>query len=475
MGQTTMNDRIPARIIDSLDPAKPVRLTPAQAGGPIHTRSFSGRFRNLRLLGAGLLFLLFFGTAWLDWNGRQAVLWDLGGRQFHIFGATYWPQDFILLSAILIIAAFGLFFITVLAGRVWCGYACPQSVWTWIFMRIEQLTEGDRGQRLKLDAAPWSLRKILRRGAKHGLWLVVSLVTALAFVGYFTPIRTLVGELVALELGSTTAFWLLFFSAATYINAGWLREKVCRDMCPYSRFQSVMFDRDTLVISYDAARGESRGPRRKDADYRAEGLGDCVDCTLCVQVCPTGIDIRDGLQLDCIGCGACIDACDSIMDKLGYARGLVRYSSERELAGGQTRWLRPRLLGYAAMLALMLGAFAWALAARPLLSLDVTRDRGLFRENVAGQIENSYSLKLINKTQQPRRYALTLADEGAFELHGPRQLHLAPGEIRDLPVSVALTAGRPASSTQTLRFEVRDLAEPSSRAVTESTFIAPLR
>ncbi|NQD94262.1 cytochrome c oxidase accessory protein CcoG [Pseudomonas sp. CrR25] len=470
-----MNDRIPARIIDSLDPAKPVRLTPAQAGGPIHTRRFTGLFRNLRLLGAGLLCLLFFGTAWLDWNGRQAVLWDLGGRQFHIFGATYWPQDFILLSAILIIAAFGLFFITVLAGRVWCGYACPQSVWTWIFMRVEQFTEGDRGQRIKLDAAPWSLVKILRRGAKHGLWLAVSLATALAFVGYFTPIRALVGDLRNLALGTDTAFWLLFFTAATYINAGWLREKVCRDMCPYSRFQSVMFDRDTLIISYDAARGEARGPRKKDADYRAEGLGDCVDCTMCVQVCPTGIDIRDGLQLDCIGCGACIDACDSVMDKLGYARGLVRYSSERELAGGRTRWLRPRLIGYAAVLLAMIGAFAWALAARPLLSLDVTKDRGLFRENTAGQIENIYSLKLINKSQQPRRYRIALVESGDFELHGARTLALAPGEIRDVPVSVALTAERAASTTQPLRFEVHDVADPASRVVTASTFIAPRR
>ncbi|MBQ1557008.1 MAG: cytochrome c oxidase accessory protein CcoG, partial [Pseudomonas sp.] len=386
-----MTELIPVRAVESIDPAKPTRLTPAQAGGPIHTRSFTGRFRNLRLLGAGLLFLLFFGTAWIDWNGRQAVLWDLDNRQFHIFGATFWPQDFILLSAILIIAAFGLFFITVLAGRVWCGYACPQSVWTWVFMRVEQITEGDRGQRIKLDAAPWSLQKLARRSAKHGLWLAVSLVTALAFVGYFTPVRQLTVDLATFQVGATTAFWVLFFTAATYINAGWLREKVCRDMCPYSRFQSVMFDSDTLVISYDAARGETRGPRRKDADYKAEGLGDCIDCTMCVQVCPTGIDIRDGLQLECIGCGACVDACDSVMDKLGYARGLVRDSSENELAGGKTHWLRPRLIGYAAMLAVMIGAFTWALAERPLISLDVTRDRGLFRENALGQIENIYS------------------------------------------------------------------------------------
>ncbi|MCR1829050.1 cytochrome c oxidase accessory protein CcoG [Pseudomonas oleovorans] len=470
-----MTELIPVRAVESIDPAKPTRLTPAQAGGPIHTRSFTGRFRNLRLLGAGLLFLLFFGTAWIDWNGRQAVLWDLDNRQFHIFGATFWPQDFILLSAILIIAAFGLFFITVLAGRVWCGYACPQSVWTWVFMRVEQITEGDRGQRIKLDAAPWSLQKLARRSAKHGLWLAVSVITAMAFVGYFTPVRQLTSDLLTLEMGATTAFWVLSFTAATYINAGWLREKVCRDMCPYSRFQSVMFDSDTLVISYDAARGENRGPRRKDADYKAEGLGDCIDCTMCVQVCPTGIDIRDGLQLECIGCGACVDACDSVMDKLGYARGLVRYSSENELAGGKTHWLRPRLIGYAAMLALMIGAFAWALAERPLISLDVTRDRGLFRENALGQIENIYSLKIINKTQQPRSYAISLVEPGDFELHGPSTLNLAPGEIRDLPVSVALTASHNAAGPQTLRFEVRDQADSQSHVSTKSTFLAPLR
>ena len=470
-----MTELIPVRAVETIDPASPIRLTPAQAGGPIHTRSFTGRFRNLRLLGAGLLFLLFFGTAWIDWNGRQAVLWDLDNRQFHIFGATFWPQDFILLSAILIIAAFGLFFITVLAGRVWCGYACPQSVWTWVFMRVEQITEGDRSQRIKLDAAPWSLQKLARRSAKHGLWLAVSLVTALAFVGYFTPIRQLTLDLATFEVGATTAFWVLFFTAATYINAGWLREKVCRDMCPYSRFQSVMFDSDTLIISYDAARGETRGPRRKDADYKAEGLGDCIDCTICVQVCPTGIDIRDGLQLDCLSCGACIDACDSVMDKLGYDRGLVRYSSERELAGGKTHWLRPRLIGYAAMLAVMIGAFAWALAERPLISLDVTRDRGLFRENSLGQIENIYSLKIINKTQQARSYAIELVDAGDFELHGPRTLNLAPGEIRDLPVSVALTALHNAAGPQTIRFEVRDQADSQSHVSTQSTFLAPLR
>ena len=467
-----MSERIPAQIVETVEP-RPTRLTPAQAGGAIHTRSFTGLFRNLRLAGAGALFLLFFGTAWLNWNGRQAVLWDLGGRKFYIFGATFWPQDFILLSALLIICAFGLFAITVAAGRVWCGYACPQSVWTWIFMWAEKVTEGDRQQRIKLDAAPWSAAKLARRGAKHGLWLAVSLVTALAFVGYFTPIRALVHDLFTLQLDAGSAFWVFFFSAATYVNAGWLREKVCRDMCPYSRFQSVMFDADTLVVSYDAARGENRGARKKEADPKALGLGDCIDCTLCVQVCPTGIDIRDGLQLECIGCGACVDACDSIMDKMGYARGLVRYSSERELAGGRTRWLRPRLVGYACALLLMFGAFGWALNERPLVSLDVTKDRGLYRENSAGQIENIYRLKVINKTQQAHRYTVTLVEPGPFVLQGAEELRLAPGEILDVAVSVALTAERAADSATALRFAVADVDNPEVRVSTKTTFVAP--
>lgn len=469
-----MNDRIPIRAIETLD-HRPLRLTPAQAGGPIHTRRFRGRFRNLRLLGAGSLMALFFGTAWLNWEGRQAVLWDLAERKFHIFGATFWPQDFILLSALLIICAFGLFAVTVFAGRVWCGYACPQSVWTWLFMWAERITEGDRGQRLKLDAAPWSIQKLGRRTARHGLWLAISLVTAVTFVGYFTPIHALIADLARLQLDGSTAFWVLFFTAATYLNAGWLREKVCRDMCPYSRFQSVMFDRDTLTIAYDAARGEPRGARRKDSDARAQGLGDCIDCTLCVQVCPTGIDIRDGLQLECIGCAACIDACDEVMDKLGYARGLVRYGSERELAGGRTRWLRPRLLGYVAALAVMIGAFAWALADRPLVSLDVTRDRGLFRENAAGQIENVYSLKIINKSQLPQRYRLALRGADGLALQGPDELALAGGEIRDLAVSVVQLSEPAPHSTRTLYFEVAATGAAEQRAVTDSTFIAPPR
>ncbi|MCW2272246.1 MULTISPECIES: cytochrome c oxidase accessory protein CcoG [Pseudomonas] len=468
-----MSDRIPVQIVEIAEPSTAKKKT-ASSDRQIHTRSFTGLFRNLRLLGAGFLYVLFFGTVWLNWNGRQAVLWDLAQSKFHIFGATFWPQDFILLSALLIICAFGLFAITVLAGRVWCGYTCPQSSWTWLFMWCEKVTEGDRNQRIKLDAAPWSLNKLTRRSAKHTLWLAIALITGLTFVGYFTPIRPLAEELFTLQLSGVALFWVLFFTGATYINAGWLREAVCMHMCPYARFQSVMFDKDTLAIAYDPARGESRGPRKKDSDYKARGLGDCIDCQMCVQVCPTGIDIRDGLQMECIGCAACIDACDSIMDKMGYARGLVGYKSEHNLQGGKTNWLRPRLLGYVTALVVMIGALIIALQQRPMVSMDVIKDRGLFRENNLGQIENIYTLKVINKTQLPQRYRLRLVDAEGFELHGKTEFTLDAGEMSELPVSVAMLAERAPSSSQTIGFEVVDTDEPGVASTAHSRFVAPM-
>jgi cytochrome c oxidase accessory protein FixG len=472
--RTTMSEIIPVRTVEIHEPAHPKKVKAQSSDNLIHTRSFTGLFRTLRVAGAGFLFLAFFGTVWLNWGGRQAVLWDLAESKFHIFGATFWPQDFILLSALLIICAFGLFAITVFAGRVWCGYTCPQSSFTWLFMWCEKVTEGERNQRIKLQAAPWSLNKLARRSAKHTLWLGISVLTGLTFVGYFTPIRPLAAELLTWQLGGVSLFWVVFFTAATYINAGWMREAVCMHMCPYARFQSVMFDKDTLTISYDAARGEHRGPRKREAKPADVGLGDCIDCHVCVQVCPTGIDIRDGLQMECIGCAACIDACDSIMDKMGYARGLVSYTSEHQLQGGKTHLLRPRLIGYSAVLLLMIAALVVALVQRPMVSLDVTKDRGMFRENSQGQIENIYSLKVINKTQQRQDYRLELVDAEGFQLQGKTQISLAPGEISDVPVSVALLADKPVSSSQPLRFKVTDVDEPWVYSAADSRFVAPL-
>lgn len=446
----------------------------ARGNQKIQPRSFTGLYRRLRLCGGAVLFALYFGVVWLNWNDRQAVLWDLAAKEFHIFSATFWPEDLILLSAILLICAFGLFFITMWAGRVWCGYACPQSVWTWVFLWAERLAEGDRSRRIKLDRAGPSVNKAARRACKHGLWLIISLITAITFVGYFTPIRALAGDLVSLEASGWAAFWVFFFTAATYLNAGWLREKVCFHMCPYGRFQSSMVDADSMVVSYDAARGEPRGSRRK-GEQRApdDGLGDCIDCQLCVQVCPTGIDIRDGLQMECIGCAACIDACDSIMDKMGYDRGLVRYASERELAGGLTRVLRPRLIGYFLLLVSTIALFSWGVASRPLVTLDVERDRGMYRFTADGQIENSYLLKVRNKDSEARFFILDAVGLEHGEYQGPGSLALEPGEKAEIPVSVTYPPEYLSSADVNIQFEVISMDSKGAPVTARSTFLGP--
>ncbi|MBO6812160.1 MULTISPECIES: cytochrome c oxidase accessory protein CcoG [Marinobacter] len=444
-----------------------------EADHKIQPRSFSGFFRRVRITGGLVLFALYFGVAWLDWGGRQAVLWDLSEKKFHIFSATFWPEDLVLLSGILLICAFGLFFLTVLAGRVWCGYACPQSVWTWVFLWAERVAEGDRSKRIKLDAAPLSVKKLVRRGSKHGLWLLISLLTAITFVGYFTPIRDLVGDLFVLEASGWAVFWVLFFTAATYLNAGWLREKVCFHMCPYGRFQSSMVDADSMVISYDAERGEPRGSRRKGVTPASAELGDCIDCQLCVQVCPTGIDIRDGLQMECIGCAACIDACDSIMDKMGYARGLVRYASERDLKGGKTNLLRPRLVGYFAFLVVMIGLFAWGVVSRPLITLDVERDRGMYRYTSEGETENSYLLKLTNKDSSQKYLIIQVEDPLRASTTGPLGVVVEAGEKVEVPYSVALPASSLNAGANDIVFQISTLHGERALVTETSTFLAP--
>ncbi|MDH3953594.1 MAG: cytochrome c oxidase accessory protein CcoG, partial [Gammaproteobacteria bacterium] len=294
----------------------------------IYPREMKGRWDSLSKLATITLLGLFYVVPWLTWDDRQAVLFDLPARKFYLVGLTLWPQDFPYLAMLLIIAALSLFFFTALLGRVWCGFACPQTVWTEAFIWMEQWTEGTRSQRMKLDKAPWSWNKLRRKGSKQFLWVTFSLWTGFTFVGFFVPVRELGPELLSFSAGGWASFWTFFYGFATYGNAGYMREQVCKYMCPYARFQSAMFDKDTLIISYDEKRGEPRGSRKRAADPEALGLGHCIDCTLCVQVCPTGIDIREGLQYECIACAACIDACDSVMDKMNYPRGLVRYSTE---------------------------------------------------------------------------------------------------------------------------------------------------
>jgi len=282
----------------------------------IHPRSVSGIFTNWRWIFVWQTQALYYGLPWLQWNDRQAVLFDLVNRKFYIFGLVLWPQDVFFLAIILIISAYALFLFTAVAGRLWCGYACPQTVYTEIFLWIEAKIEGDRSARIKLDKSPMDARKFRLRALKFGAWGLLALWTGFTLVGFFSPILELWDSFWAWTLGPWETFWIFFYGFMTYLFAGIMREQVCLYMCPYARFQSVMFDPDTLVITYDAERGEPRGQRKKGADLKSIGKGECVDCSLCIQVCPTGIDIRNGLQYECIGCAACIDVCDEVMAKM---------------------------------------------------------------------------------------------------------------------------------------------------------------
>ena len=372
----------------------------------IYPRSVTGLFARWRIILVVLTQVLYYGLPWLQWNDRQAVLFDLGARKFYIFGMVLWPQDVIYLTLLLIISALALFLFTAVAGRLFCGYACPQTVYTEIFMWIERRVEGDRVARIRLDESPLSLRKIRIKATKHILWVAVAFWTGFTFIGYFAPIRSLGMDLIAFSLGPWQWFWLFFYSFATWGNAGFLREQVCKYMCPYARFQSVMVDNDTYVVTYDHKRGEPRGARSRKVDHKAAGLGDCVDCSICVQVCPTGIDIRKGLQYMCIGCGACIDACDQVMEKVDYPKGLIRYTSERGIEEGlndrqvRRRLFRPRILIYTALMVIIVAVFFGSLATRTTLRVDVIRDRGsLGREVAGGLIENVYRLQILNSSE----------------------------------------------------------------------------
>lgn len=456
-------------------PAEVAEVDLYQKREKIYTRKIEGFFQRLRLYTGWPLLIGYFGLPWLEWGGRQAILFDLPARKFHILGMTFWPQDFSLLAFLLIIAAYALFAVTVVAGRVWCGYTCPQTVWTAIFMYLEQRFEGSRNQRIKLDKAPWSIEKVWRKGMKHSSWLVVAFMTGMTFVGYFYPIKQLVPELATLSTGFWQAAWTVFFTLATYINAGWMREQVCKYMCPYARFQSVMFDKDTLIVSYNQARGEPRGSRKHDADPKELGLGECIDCQLCVQVCPTGIDIREGLQYECIGCALCIDACNSIMDKMQYPRDLISYTSEHELAGGKMHWFRPRIIGYAAMLCIMISVFAYNLINRVPLELTVMRDRGdLYVQTHDGRIENIYTLHIVNMTDQQHRYSLSVEGLDDVLIMGNREPLVPAGE--DLTVSLRLNApsGARATASSPIHFNLTAEDNPELSVRIESRFMRPL-
>lgn len=439
----------------------------------IYARKTKGLFTNLRKWSVWALLGLYYILPWLKINGQQVILFDLPARKFHILGMTFWPQDFFYLAVLLILAALMLFFVTALAGRVWCGYACPQTVWSEVFIWIEQWVEGDRPQQIKLDNAPWDRTKISKKTIKHVLWLIFSLLTGFTFVGYFVPMETLWFETTSGMLGGWSLFWVLFYGFATYGNAGFLREQICLYMCPYARFQSAMFDKDTLIISYDEARGEPRGSRKRGVEKPTD-KGDCVDCTLCVQVCPTGIDIRDGLQYQCIGCAACIDACDSIMDKMGYERGLVRYTTEHALKGGTTHILRLRTLIYAALLTVITVALLYSIVQRVPLEMDIIRDRNaLFRDTGDGNIENIYTLKVINMSEQAHPFAITVSGVEGMKLVGAENLQVGAGKVAEVPVKVMLNPDLLTARSQEILFHIVAVDDPGLEQTQKARFLGP--
>ncbi len=449
-----------------------------EAQKKIYPRSISGVFARWRWVMVVITQLVFYGLPWLEWGQRQMVLFDLGARRFYIFGLVLYPQDFIYLTALLIISALSLFLFTAVAGRLWCGFACPQTVYTEIFMWIEHKIEGDRSARVRLDSSPWGFEKAWKKTVKQSLWVTFSLWTGFTFVGYFVPIRQLGLELLAFH-GGWQLFWVLFYGFATYGNAGFLREQVCKYMCPYARFQSAMFDKDTLIVTYDEARGEQRGPRIKTVDYKAKGLGDCIDCTLCVQVCPVGIDIRDGLQYECIGCGLCVDACNSVMDKMNYPRGLIKFSTQNGVAKGWKqsqllrRVMRPRVLIYSAVLITLCVVMLGSLISRTPLKVDVERDRAALSRIVAGgKLENIYRLQIMNATEAPQRYRISAYGLPGLEVASEPDIEIDAAQSRWMAVRLQIPYGSANSGSHSVKFEVT--AVGSDYKVTEkSIFLVP--
>jgi cytochrome c oxidase accessory protein FixG len=422
-------------IKDSSDKNDNIEQSLYQKSQKIYPRQVHGIFAYLRVFSILLLLGIFYHVPWLEWDGRQAVLFDLPARKFYILGLTIWPQDFFYLAFLLIIAALTLFFFTALAGRLWCGYACPQTVWTEAMLFIERFIEGSRIQQMRLDESPLTLRKFIIKATKHSIWLIFSVYSGYAFVSYFTPATELAHSMLTFSLGPWESFWVFFYSALTYGNAGWMREQFCIYMCPYARFQSAMFDDNTLTIFYDKNRGEKRGSRRPGTDHRSMGLGDCIDCTLCVQVCPTGIDIRNGLQYECIGCSACIDVCDDVMEKMEYSKGLVRYTSQNALDGNTTRIIRPRIIIYGLLLLTFFALFGFSLSQRIPIGIDIIRDRNQLYRETAGLIENVYTLKILNMDDKQHVYHLEV--DGIREISlflDAESIIVDAGKVLDLPV-----------------------------------------
>lgn len=439
----------------------------------IYPRRVWGRFRKLKWVAMVTLLTIYYGAPWLRWyrgpqSPDQAILIDLNRTRAYFFGIEIWPQEVYYITGILILAAVGLFFVTSLFGRVWCGYACPQTVWTDLFVWVERIVQGDRNARKKLDESRWTFEKIRKKGLTHLIWLLIGLCTGGAWVFYFNDAPTLLDQIVHFDVPWSVGGWILGLTFSTYLMAGFAREQVCTYMCPYSRFQSAMFDKDTLIIAYDETRGEPRGKHKAGESW--EGKGHCIDCNSCVVVCPMGIDIRHGLQMECIACGLCVDACDNVMEKVGLPKGLIRYDTE---SGNKINLLRPRTLWYAGILSLVGCLMLYSLLTRAPLELSVVHDRNpLFVKLSDGSVRNGYNITIINKSHEDKIFALSVSGIGSGVLHVQASGGVSADNLPVLADStghfrVFLAAEQQAEARREILFEVRE-AGGDAGAVTAS-------
>ncbi|MGV2872316.1 cytochrome c oxidase accessory protein CcoG [Colwellia sp. E150_009] len=436
-------------------------IKPYKSNQSIYVREQKGDYQKIRRLLSWILIFIFILLPFIQYNGQQAVLLDIAKQQFRFFSVTFWPQDFILLASIFMVGAFSLFFVTSWLGRVWCGFVCPQTVWTLAYVWVEHRVEGTRNQRIALDKQPMTFNKFHKKSIKHFLWLLMSFISASTFISYFIPVTQLYSNIIQLDCSAIVTFWLCFFTLCTYGNAGWLREKVCTDMCPYARFQAAMFDKSTLLVAYNKSRGEKRSPRKLKDDPKALGLGDCVDCNLCVDVCPTGIDIRNGLQYECINCALCIDACDETMARFNYSKGLISFTSEQALSNEKSKRTNYKVIAYGLFTMIIFTLTTYWISTRIPLEASILRDRNmLYRTNYLGIVENTYTLKILNKTQQDSHYKISVAGLENANLTLPKNLMVKAGVMREFPLTLSVDSEKMNQAIIDISFTIQSIEQP---------------
>ena len=434
----------------------------------IYPRRVWGRYRKIKWAAMIVLLGIYYLAPWLRWHRGgeapdQAILIDLQHTRAYFFGIEIWPQEVYYITGILVLAAVGLFFVTSLFGRVWCGYACPQTVWTDLFIWVERIVQGDRNARKKLDESPLSLDKIVKKSITHIVWLLIGLFTGGAWVFYFNDAPTLMDQIWHQEVPWSVGSWILGLTISTYIMAGYAREQVCTYMCPYSRFQSAMFDKDSLIISYDDKRGEPRGKHKSGESW--EGKGHCIDCDSCVVVCPMGIDIRNGLQMECIACGLCVDACNNVMDKLELPRGLIRYDTAHDRADGKPphlHFIRPRTFWYVGIMAVVGGLMLYTLLNRSPLDLNVIHDRNpIFVRLSDGEFRNGYTIHVLNKNHENKIYSLSVSGLENAKINVQSNEEVSPDNLPVFADSVGnfrvfITAAQQAEARKEISFQITD-------------------